>query len=218
MRREKNGKIRVLVCDPHPSVHDGLRAVMKSQPDMELCGAYVLPSDCLEQAKRLSPDVIICALVGFKAVNGFELLKELSARFPRIAVVVLTRLSNRFVAERAFGVGAKAFVVKTEPVQAIMDAIRAAFNDSIYICRSLAAEIVGAIVLGKRALSFTASLRPREREVLHEFAKGKGVSELAQFFRRSVKTVDSHLDNIRKKFGLKNRVELLELVAGETFI
>lgn len=119
--------IRLLLVDDEVAVRRGLRMQLELEPDVEVVGEASDGSGALDLIERLRPDVVLMD-VRMKGMDGLQTLEALNARGPRTAVVMLTLHDDAITRAHAFAAGARAFVGKHEPSEALVDAIRNAFN------------------------------------------------------------------------------------------
>lgn len=195
-------KVRVLVVGEHPLLRLGLGVLLAREPGLELCGEATGDGETLAQVEALRPDLVVLDLC-VSPSSGLDLVTRLCARFPRVPVVVCSLPGTDLFAERAVEAGARGVVSATAPLDQILSGVR----------RVLAGERVGP---GGAAVRTTgprrdalAGLTNRELEVLGFIGDGLGSSEIAARLTLSVKTVESHRENIKRKLNLTSGGELV---------
>lgn len=201
---------RVMLVDDHPMVRQGMRSLIEAQADLEIFGeagevdeavAMLAPDRC--------PDIVLIDL-SLKGLSGFELLKKLNARFPALRMLVVSMYDETLYAERTLRAGARGYVMKQEPGDVLLAAIRTILAGNIHLSESMRAGLLDRIVSGNTESELPLNrLTPSEFEVLHLIGIGRGSKEIAALLNRSIKTVETHRANIRNKLGLKDGAELI---------
>lgn len=199
-----------MLVDDHPMVRQGMRSLIEAQADLEIFGeagevdeavAMLAPDRC--------PDIVLIDL-SLKGLSGFELLKKLNARFPALRMLVVSMYDETLYAERTLRAGARGYVMKQEPGDVLLAAIRTILAGNIHLSESMRAGLLDRIVSGNTESELPLNrLTPSEFEVLHLIGIGRGSKEIAALLNRSIKTVETHRANIRNKLGLKDGAELI---------
>lgn len=148
-------------------------------------------------------------------MNGIEFLKNLKAQQPDVAAVVVSMHDESVYAERALRAGARAYVMKKEPAEEIVLALRHALNGDFHVSRSVTGAIfhkaLGLVGNGKTSsIVPTRLLSDRELEVFELLGKGKSTREIATILGLSGKTVETHRAHIKEKCGLKSNSEMIQ--------
>jgi DNA-binding NarL/FixJ family response regulator len=209
----ERGRTPILVVDDHPLIRQGLRELIKQEPDIEVCGEAASVAEALQRLKEVKPALVIIDL-SLGHGHGLELIKQIRARYPAVRMLVLTMHDAALYAERAMQAGASGFVNKQEPAQKVLDAIRRVLAGGVYLSDRFADRILGRLVGGRSAAEHLAQsplerLSDREVEVLALLGRGMTVKEIAAHLHLSTKTIDAHRDHLKKKLGLKSSSELL---------
>lgn len=193
---------RVAIVDDHPLVRDGLKLRLSSHPSLTLVGEADDAPAALAMVERSSPDLVLMD-VGMKGTNGIELTAQLLARHPRLRVLMLSMYDNPEYVNRAIQAGARGYVLKDAPSGEILDAIDAITAGRTY----LSAAISGRL---SRSQAPRPVLSPRESEILAGLARGHASRQIAQDLGLSVRTVETHRQNIKRKLGLEGQAELIK--------
>ncbi|MFL6121445.1 response regulator [Actinophytocola sp.] len=189
--------IRVLVVDDHPVVRQGLRTFLDLQDDITVVGESADGLSCVDDARRLRPDVILLDLrmPGADGVAALRALRDGPAR-----VLVVTSYTEPSAVLPAVRAGAAGYVYKDVDPPALAAAIRSVHAGHVLlhpdVVRLLAAEDVRP-----------AALTPRERDVLAELARGRSNREIARALRLAEKTVKTHVSAILGKLGVQDRTQ-----------
>jgi DNA-binding NarL/FixJ family response regulator len=203
-------RTRVLLVDDHPVVRQGIRAVMSQEPDLEVVGEAESAAEALRVIEESRPDLAVVDL-SLKDSSGLDLIKDIRIRHPRLLVLVLSMRDEAFYAERALRAGARGYVVKEEGCGVVVEAIRKILKGQIYLSDRLASKMIGAYVGGAApGASPVERLTDRELEVFELIGRGLPTREIADRLHLSVKTIDAHRENLKRKLGLDSATALLK--------
>lgn len=205
----KRKQIRVMVVDDHPIVRDGLRHLIDAEPDMMVCGEARSGEAALKTLPQLRPDMVLVDL-GLPGMDGISLIGRISASFPEVLILVVSMLEQSMYAERALKAGATGFVTKADATEEVVTAIRRVIQGELYVSEGLAMDIIGDLIGGGKG-SLTAverQLSDREFEVFRLIGRGFRPRQIADALELSVKTIETHQANIKRKLGLKDAREL----------
>jgi DNA-binding NarL/FixJ family response regulator len=193
------GPIRLLVADDHPVVRDGLRAMLATQPDMELVGEAATGTEAVERALALHPDVVLMDLQ-MPGLDGPAAIAALRERAPEVRVLVLTTYGTDADITRAVDAGATGYLLKDAPREQLFGAIRAAAKGESVLSPSVATR-----VLGRMRAPAEEALSPRELEILQAVARGLSNKQIGRRLYVSEATVKTHLLRIFGKLGVDDR-------------
>jgi len=202
---------RIMIVDDHPVVRHGLRELLSHEPDLELCGEAESAEEALRLVGSLAPDVVIVDIL-LKGTNGIDLVKRLRALYPGCRMLVASMHDESFLAERALRAGAMGYVCKQEPVERMLEAIRNVMRGAVYLTPDMTVRIVQAATPRGRGdgASSIPRLSDRELEVFEAIGRGRSTRAIAESLNLSVKTVETHRENIKRKLSLKNSTELVQ--------
>jgi DNA-binding NarL/FixJ family response regulator len=203
-------KVDIFLVDDHPLVREWLTNLIHQQPDLIVCGEAEDAPHALQAIAALKPDVAIVD-ISLKQGSGIELIKDLKALDPSLAIIVLSMHDERLYAERALRAGARGYIMKRETAKKIIMAIRQMLTGKIYMSESLAAIFAEKFVDGRLLTSgsLVEQLSDRELEVFQLLGKGYETRQVAQMMTVSMKTVQAHCAHIKEKLKLTNAAELL---------
>jgi DNA-binding NarL/FixJ family response regulator len=207
--RPDNQKYRVLIVDDHPVVRQGLAQLVNQESDLMVCGIAGNALQALELVTSSQPDVVIVDLA-LEGHSGLELVKDLRARFPKLPVLVLSMHEESLYAERALRAGARGYIMKEEPTDRVMQALRRLLTGDIYLSDRMAGRLLQKMVSGRGDAqgSLVEQLTDRELEVFQLIGRGLGTRDIAEQLHLSVKTIETHRENIKRKLSLDSAVEL----------
>ena len=129
---EPSRKSRVFLVDDHPLVREGLTNLINQQDDLAVCGEAEDSTGALTGIAENEPDVALID-ISLKNESGLELVKNLEARFPLVALIVLSMHDEALYAERALRAGAKGYVMKRETTKNVLAAIRRVLSGDVYV-------------------------------------------------------------------------------------
>jgi DNA-binding NarL/FixJ family response regulator len=203
-------KIKIFLVDDHPLVREWLTNLIRQQPDLAVCGEAEDAPHALREIAAAKPDVAIVD-ISLKQGSGIELIKDLKALDPNLAVLVLSMHDEQLYAERALRAGARGYIMKRETAKKIILAIRQMLGGKIYMSDSLSASFAEKFVDGQLLTSgsLVDQLTDRELEVFQLLGKGCETRQVAQMMTVSMKTVQTHCAHIKEKLKLTNAAELL---------
>jgi DNA-binding NarL/FixJ family response regulator len=218
--------VRVLIVDDHRMMRDGLKALLRSQPDMQVVGEAENGRVGMRLAADASPDVIVMD-VTMPELNGIDATHQIHVKYPGVKVVALSAHPDRRFASGMIEAGAAAYVTKDTAFEELVTAIHSVVNGQVYLSPRVAAGLIDQLrdsggngngggatgmAIGSRAV---ASLSPREREVLQLISEGNATKEVAAHLNLSVKTVETHRKNIMDKLNVQSVAELTKYAIRE---
>ncbi len=203
------GQVRVFIVDDHPIVRDGLRHLIEAEPDMVVSGEAHSGEAALRVLGASTPDLAIVDL-NLPGMDGYTLIRRIRSELPDVKVLVVSMLEQAAHAERALRAGAVGFVTKADASEEVVSAIRRVTRGELYVSEGLAMDIIGDL-LGGRGGSLgkvESELTEREFEVFRLIGSGSRTRHIADALELSVKTVETHQANIKRKLGLRDAQEL----------
>jgi DNA-binding NarL/FixJ family response regulator len=202
-------KISILLADDHKILREGIRSLLEKEPDFEVIGETDNGRTAIELACDLKPDVVIMD-IGMPDMNGVEATKEILSLVPGIRVLALSVYSDkRFVVEM-LNAGATGYIVKDCAFDEMLAAVRSVASNQRYIAPKLLENIIEDYMKNKfiNGIKKKDLLTPRETEVLSLIAQGKNTKEISFALNISMKTIDTHRQNIMDKLNIHNIVDL----------
>ena len=214
--REKHpAKTRILVLEEHPLLRHGISDYLNAQPDMIVCGEEDTIPGARSKIAECKPHLLLTAL---RLGNGdsLEFVKSLKAERPELLIVVYSAFEESIFAERALRAGADGYVMKKAPKEELLTAIRDILNGEIYVSRDVALRSFKKSLETRPEshppLSSSAieNLSDREMHVFQLLGSGLSTRQIAHSLNLSVKTIESHRENIKHKLGLSSSRDLVE--------
>jgi len=193
--------ISVMLVEDHQLVRQGMLMLINNQDDMHV----VFDCACVNEAKQYlqtSPDTVDVAIVdiSLEGVSGFELMKWVRIYHSAMPTLAISMHDELLYAERAINTGASGYIMKQEASGKVIAGIRDVMNGQIVVSEAIRSRIDSH--KGSDADSVIDDLTACEYEVLQLLAQGKSTNDIARINSRSVKTIEAHRANIRKKLGL----------------
>ncbi len=203
-------KRKVFLVDDHPIVRQGLAQLINNEADLIVVGQGEDAYQSLRAIRDAKPDLVLVD-VSLKDSDGIELLKELKSQSPDLPALVVSMHDESLYAERALRAGAGGYVMKQEPPQTLLTAIRAVLAGQVYVSSQMGATLLQRMVAGKKRDGGLPMdrLTDRELEIFRMIGAGKTVKEIADKLFLSAKTVEAHREHIKEKLNFKSSAELL---------
>jgi len=197
-------KIRVLIADDHSVVRSGLRLFMLAFSDLELVGEAENGNQAIEFCRLYEPDVVLMDLM-MPDISGVEATREISIKFPKTKVLVLTSFPEQQLVHDAIAAGAIGYMLKTTSALDLVDAIRNAARGQ----STFAPEAEKALTRKNEVSTYHQALTNREWEVFRLLIEGKSNTEISMELMVGISTVKYHVSNILSKLGVRNRSEAI---------
>lgn len=206
-----HNKKRVLIIDDHPLIRHGITQLIQQEEDLVVCGEAQDCCDALEALEKTRPDIVILDIT-LRNSNGLDFITTIHKQFPTIAVLILSMHDETLYAERALRAGAQGYVMKQDSPEKLIEAIHRVLEGKVYLSEAMTARMLKKIASGTppNELSPADILSARELEVFRLIGKGTATRDIAAQLQVSVKTVDAHRANIKKKLDLKSGAELVQ--------
>lgn len=193
---------RIMLIDDHPLVRDGLRARLETVPGLEVVAEAGNAEEALVAAAQHQIDLTLMD-INMRGINGIELTARFHALHPEIAVLILSMHDKAEYVMQSIQAGARGYVLKDAPSQDIVHAIETVRSGGIYYSAALARQLT-------QPLPVRELLTQREREVLQHIANGESNKQIARELDLSVRTVETHRLNIKRKLNIDGQAELIK--------
>lgn len=193
--------IRVLIVDDHPMVAQGIQSILESYDDLDIVGTLGNGRAVIDQLDALSPDVILMDL-NMPEMGGLTATEMVLERRPDTRVLILSMHDSPEYISSALSHGAMGYVLKDVPTEEIKDAIDAVMQGQQYLCTGAQGSIEPKGDAAREALT------GREQTILLQLAQGRSNKEVAIALDISVRTVETHRKNIKRKLGISSTAGL----------
>jgi DNA-binding NarL/FixJ family response regulator len=211
-------KTRIVICDDHTLFVEGMKAMLRNEPSLEIIGEARGGRQAVDLVKELKPDVLLMD-VSMPDMNGFDATRHVHQFDPSVKVLILTMHDDEELVARCLEAGAAGYIIKDAPASQLLYAIETIRKGERYLSPIVLKKVMDGYVKGTgRLQSSYDRLSPREREVLKLLAEGFSVKEIATRLNLSVKTVDAHKSNLMKKIDVHDRTELVKYAIQKKLI
>ena len=208
-------KTTIVIADDHQIMREGLRSLLEKQSSLEVVAEASNGRECVELARKLKPDLVLMD-IGMPDLNGIEATRQVHAEAPGVKILALSMHSDRRFASGMLAAGASGYLLKDSAFQELNEAIATVLAGRVYLSPDITGVLMEDYVqrLNEESTPFSV-LRPREREVLQAMAEGQSTREIAEALHVSVKTVETHRQNIMNTLDIHSVAELTKYAVRE---
>jgi DNA-binding NarL/FixJ family response regulator len=213
--------ISVLIADDQALVRAGLQLIVDAQDDMKVVGEADTGSDAVNRTRELEPNVVLMD-VRMPDLDGIAATRELTTNGPATRILMLTTFDQDELVYDAMRAGASGFLLKSAPPARLTEGIRIVHAGEALLAPSITRRLIEDFVRrpapGTHLPEALADLTQREREVLALVARGLSNSEIAHELILSEATVKTHVNRLRGKLHLRDRVQAVVLAYETGFV
>jgi two-component system, NarL family, invasion response regulator UvrY len=209
IRRRGQLMIRVLVCDDHLIVRQGIKQILADASDVELAGEAANGAEAMARVRAGGIDVVLLD-IAMPLRDGLDVLKQLRTEFPRLPVLMLSTYPDRQYAVRSLKLGAAGYLNKSADSEQMTDAIRKVSRGGLFVTPAVAELLAGALHRpgADEEQPLHELLSHREHQVFSLLSQGRSVGEIATTLSLAPNTVSTYRARILEKTGARNDVEL----------
>ncbi len=217
-RTNSSDRIRILIVDDHPAVREALADTIEGKMDMDLVGQASSADEAFRMVEKLQPTVAVVD-ISLEDSHGLDLVQNIRAQHPDVQVVVFSMYDEGVYAERAIRAGASGYLMKSEPTQSVMEAIRNVHRGEVHLSRQMASHILNKVAMGRSSgPSFAIDeLTDREMAVFQMLGEGFSVQEITDRLSLSRKTIETYRRRAKEKLGFDSVAELLQYAVQWTY-
>ena len=186
--------IKIIIADDHPLVTEGIKGILESFDTIEVIATVSDGQELVDSFETLNADVILLDL-NMPRLNGLGATEIMLERNPDIKILILSMHDSREYINTAMRYGAKGYLLKDIPIDKIVDAIEKVHAGGTYLCTGSEQQLIPKV-------SGREPLTAREQTILLELASGKSNKQVAFDLDISVRTVETHRKNIKRKLGI----------------
>jgi DNA-binding NarL/FixJ family response regulator len=197
----QTSRTRVLIVDDHPMVAEGIRAILETYDDIHVVGTLSNGRDCIDRVAELDPDVILLDL-NMPQCSGLTATEIMLERRPDTRILILSMHDSPEYISTALSHGAMGYLLKDVPTEEVKLAIDTVMQGSRYLCTGASDSLLPQGSTGREPLT------SREQTILLELAQGRSNKEVALSLDISVRTVETHRKNIKRKLGIASTAGL----------
>jgi two-component system, NarL family, response regulator NreC len=207
---------RILLADDHKIVRDGLRALLEKQSGMSVIAEADNGRATVRLARALRPDLVIMD-IGMPDLNGIDATRQITAELSTVKVIALSMHADRRFVVQMFRAGAAGYLLKDCAFEELTRAVQAVLRNQTYLSPAVAGPVMEDYIhqLSSSDNADVSVLSPREREVLQLLAEGKSTKETAALLCVSVKTIETHRQQMMTKLNFHSMAELIKYAIRE---
>ena len=214
--------IRILVADDHAVVRRGLRTLLESKADWVVCGEAATGTQAIFRARRLRPEVIVMD-ISMPEVDGLEATRQILNELPHIKVLILTMHESPQIMREVLKAGARAYVLKSDLDRNLILAIEALHRGETFFSAKVSEIMLEGYLQDNvqrpnAEPPYSTRLTARQKEVVRLLAEGKTNKEVASALGISVKTAETHRNNIMRKLELHSFSDLVRYAVRERIV
>jgi len=209
-------KTKIILADDHKIIREGLRSLLEKQLDMEVIAEAHDGLTTVHLVQKLLPDIVIMD-IGMPDMNGIEATRQIMTETKGVKVIALSMHSDRRFVLQMLKVGASGYLLKDSAFEELISAIHTVMANQPYLSPKITDVVVKEYLHGfpkKESTVFTI-LTAREREVLQLLAEGKTTKQIASALYISVKTIETHRQQIMEKLNMHSIAELTKYAIRE---
>ena len=206
--------LRILLADDHEVVRHGMRAILQTRCDWEVCGEARDGMEAVAMAEQLNPDVIVMDIC-MPNLNGLEATRQILRKNAGQKILIVTVTDTEQVLRTALEAGARGFVLKSDAARDFVSGVEALQQDSTFFTPRVSDIIRDAVLspdssaqLSSQVEGNRGELTSRERQIVQLLAEGKSTKEVATILAIAFKTAEKHRSNIFRKLNIHSVVEL----------
>src|SRR6056297_503310 len=195
------GKTRIVIVDDHPMVAEGIQSILESYDDVAVIATLSTGQQIIDRVEQLAPDVILLDL-NMPGIGGLSTAEIILERRPETRILILSMHDSPEYITSALSHGAVGYVLKDVPTEEIKHAIDAVMTGQRYLCTGAKGSLEPYQRPGREQLT------NREQTILLQLAQGKSNKDVAHALDISVRTVETHRKNIKRKLGISSTAGL----------
>ncbi|MFB2838238.1 response regulator [Floridanema evergladense] len=197
--------IKLLLVDDQPLLRRGMKALLKTDDELQVVGEAENGQEAIAQVEALNPHVVLMD-IRMPIMDGVAATRTIYQQFPETKVLILTTFDDREYVIEALRYGASGYLLKDTPFEELTQAIRLVNKGYTQLSPGLTSKLITPEP-SPTLPSNLVDLTPREKEILHWIAKGASNREIAEALYISEKTVRNHVTNILSRLGLRDRTQ-----------
>lgn len=205
--------MRIVLVEDHPFFRLGVRVLLRGVPEYQVVGEAGSAREAFKLIETVRPDVVLMD-IALPGLDGVVATREIIRRSPGVKVLIVSGHDDLHDVNDALAAGAVGYALKSERVEALLQALAQVRRGETYLAPELVARMATASSAQGRSADVLGVLSEREREVFRLAADCRLPQEIAGELCLARKTVDTHLNRIHRKLGLRNRADLVKLAAG----
>lgn len=195
--------IRTFLVDDHPAILEAIRNRIDDTLDVEVCGMATSSDEAFRKIEDMEPDTAVVD-ISLEDAHGLDLVQNLQSQCPEVQVVVYSMYDEMVYAERAIQAGASGYLMKDQPTEDLIEAIRVVDGGEVFLSREMASQILNKVARGESSEpSFPIEeFTDRELAVFQMLGEGCSIEEIQDRLNLARKTVETYRRRAKEKLGL----------------
>lgn len=206
-------QIRIILADDHQLFRDGINSLLSDAGDVDVVAAVSSGRELLESLENIKVDVAIVD-IAMTGMTGIEATRIINEKFPNVKVLILSMHNSEEFVQNAIQAGAQGYLPKDTGKEVLLKAIHEIFQGHMYLDPHLSGLLAHRLIRTQENQKSIQSkldlLSPRELEIVQLVAEGYINKEIADKLHISIRTVDSHKNNLINKLKLKTSVDIVK--------
>jgi DNA-binding NarL/FixJ family response regulator len=209
--------VRILLADDHMVVRRGLKALLETRPDFNVCAEASDGQEAVKLALHHTPNVVIID-VSMPVLNGIDATRQIRKAAPDIEVLVFTMHDGEDTIQDVLHAGARGYLLKSEADDQMISAVEALSRHRTYFSRHVSETMLDVVLHGGKSQSEVNLLTSREREIVQMIAEGGRSKNIALSLGISFKTVETHRASSMRKLNVHSTAELVRYAVRNKII
>ncbi|MBZ0258857.1 response regulator transcription factor [bacterium] len=202
----------IIIVDDHPIVREGLKQIIQQDGRLTVCAEAENYQSALDLIEAHQPDIAIVDL-SLKQSSGLDLIKEISSRWSRVKILVLSIYDEMLYAERAIRAGANGYVMKQQAMINILDGIHCVLRGETFVSEAVSKHLLSTLTMKRidNNEDYIGNLSNRQLQIFQMYGQGMKTRAIAGELNISIKTVESHREHILEKLHLNDSSEMVRI-------
>ncbi len=205
-------RVRIFIADDHDLIREGLRALLERHPSLQIVGEASSGREAVREVKKLRPDIVIMD-IGLPELNGLDATRQLLRALPHLEVLIVTMHESEETVHKVLQAGARGYLVKTNATRHLVTAVESLSRHVPFLGSPVTQVLLDGYLNSNLRIELqnnaVTRFTEREREIIQLFSEGKRTKDVAAVLGISVRTTETHRNNILRKLNLHSTVDLV---------